>query len=420
MRVACLIVFAVAGAARAGGYAVPNTNARDLSMAGSLIAAQKDAAATYVNPAAMAGLEGLSIVADASLIDFKSAWTSPQGASIGHTDGLLKGAFPPSLFATYGGRSGEIGWGVGAGFNIPFGGNVYWPGDWEGRQQVITVNRRVYAWYLNGGVQPVEQVKVGAGLIYYRTTEELTQAPNFVAQEGSVELGTAGGKLAWQASVELTPLRDVPFTIGFDYKHKADQVLTGTANFENVPPPLAPNALDQGATHALTIPNTFNVGAAYRALPDLLITGAWTLDRFIVYKQDLFLGDRGTTVIVNHDFHNGYTFRLGAEYTDVVPRLTVRAGVLRDIAPSRPDTFHPAIPDSDVWAGGIGLGYRFKPELEVNATYFHAFFDSMTTTPTAAFPGTYNTRANIATVGLVWHMGPTPKGSSAALYQPSK
>ncbi|MFL5378420.1 MAG: hypothetical protein ACJ787_10915, partial [Myxococcales bacterium] len=115
MRVACLIVFAVAGAARAGGYAVPNTNARDLSMAGSLIAAQKDAAATYVNPAAMAGLEGLSIVADASLIDFKSAWTSPQGASIGHTDGLLKGAFPPSLFATYGGRSGEIGWGVGAG-----------------------------------------------------------------------------------------------------------------------------------------------------------------------------------------------------------------------------------------------------------------------------------------------------------------
>ena len=62
------------GAAFAGGYAVPNTNARDLSMAGSVVAGQQDAAAAYVNPAALSGLDGLSVVVNASMIDFRSTW----------------------------------------------------------------------------------------------------------------------------------------------------------------------------------------------------------------------------------------------------------------------------------------------------------------------------------------------------------
>src|SRR5438067_7071871 len=187
-------------AAFAGGYAVPNTNARDLSLAGSGVAAQQDATAAYVNPAALAGLEGLSIVADASLSDFRGAWTSPAGPSAGHVDMHQKGAFPPALFASYGGKSGETGWGVGAGFNVPFGGNVYWPSGWPGEQAILTVNRKAYGFYLTGGVQPLSQVKLGGGLVYYRTTEDLVQGPNFVSNPGLVGLATGGGKLSWQAS----------------------------------------------------------------------------------------------------------------------------------------------------------------------------------------------------------------------------
>ena len=402
----------------AGGYAVPNTNARDLSLAGSAVAAQNDATAAYVNPAALAGLEGLSVVANGTIIDFRSAWTAPGGASSNHVDMTRKGAFPPSLFASYGGKAGDTGWGVGAGFNIPFGGNVYWPAEWPGNQSILTVNRRGYAVYLTGGVQPLKQVKVGGGLVYYRTTEDLSLAENFLVQEGRAEIGTAGGKLSWQASIELTPFADVPFTLGLDYKHKADQILNGTAHFTNVPGALLPNALDQDVRHDLTIPNLFNVGAAFRVLPNLLLTAAFTLDRFIVYKRDVFAGNLGTTVIVNHDFTNGETYRAGAELTELIPHLTVRAGILRDIAPSRPSTFHPAIPDSDVTAASIGLGYAFSPDLELNGTFFHAFYDTLTTTADAAFPGTYDTRANIVTLGIVWHMGSQPRGNSAALVHP--
>jgi long-chain fatty acid transport protein len=418
MKILIAAAILLPAAAWAGGYAVPNTNARDLSLAGSAVAGQQDATAAYVNPAALAGLEGLSIVANGTVIDFRSAWTSPAGAPSGHVDMIRKGVFPPSLFASYGGKSGDTGWGVGAGFNVPFGGNVYWPGDWPGNQAILTVSRKAYGLYLTGGVQPLKGVKIGGGLVYYRTTEDLSLARNFLVQEGQAEIGTGGGKLSWDAAVELTPFEGVPFTVGFDYKHKADQVLTGTAHFSNVPAALLPNALDQRATHDLTIPNLFNVGAAYRVIPNLLVTGAFTLDRFIVYKRDVFAGDLGTTVIVNHNFTNSHTFRLGAEYTDVIPKLTLRAGVLRDIAPSRPSTFHPALPDSDVTAASIGIGYSFSQDLELNATYFHAFYDSLTTTSDAAVPGTYDTRANIATVGIVWHMGERPRSNSAALSHP--
>src|SRR5438874_2372582 len=114
---AALLVPAVA---LAGGYAVPNTNARDLSLAGSAVAGQKDATAAYVNPAALSGLEGLSVVANGTMIDFRSTWSATDGNSARESN--LKPAWPPSLFASYGGRSNGIGWGVGAGFNIPFAG----------------------------------------------------------------------------------------------------------------------------------------------------------------------------------------------------------------------------------------------------------------------------------------------------------
>jgi len=401
-------------AAFAGGYAVPNTNARDLSMAGSVVAGQTDAIAAYVNPAALSGLEGISVVVNGTMIDFRSNWNAIDGTGASR-ESNLKPAWTPSVFASYGGKVNGMGWGVGAGLNFPFGGHVFWPGDWPGRFSILTVNRRTYGMYLTGGFQPLPQIKVGGGLIYYRTTEDLALAFNFLGQEGGAELGTTGGKVSFDLSAEFTPVIGVPLTIGIDYKHKADQVLTGHAHFDNAPPALGPNTLDQGATHDLTIPNLLNVGIAYRVLPNLLLTGAWTFDRFIVYKRDLFVGDLGTTLPVNRDYKNGYTFRLGAEMEDLVPKLTLRAGVLRDISPTRPEALSPSIPDADVTAVAFGAGYEIARGVTLNATYFHAFYDATTTASAEVFPGRFETRANILTIGITFRPGEKPRGDSAGL-----
>src|SRR4051794_25209549 len=153
MRKLILSLALIAPAALAGGYIVPNTNPRDLSMAGSDVAAQESAAATYANPSALSKLEGLAITAGAGLIDFRSAWTDP-GNQLGTISMIPKGAFPPAIYAAYGGKlPGEMRWGVGAGLNIPGGGYVFWPGNWPGQTQVVTVDRKVYGVYLTGGLQ---------------------------------------------------------------------------------------------------------------------------------------------------------------------------------------------------------------------------------------------------------------------------
>jgi long-subunit fatty acid transport protein len=94
----------------------------------------------------------------------------------------------------------------------------------------------------------------------------------------------------------------------------------------------------------------------------------------------------------------------------------LRAGLLRDMSPTRPEALSPTIPDSDITSIAFGLGYEFRPGLALNATYFHAFFDEATTVGSDVFPGTFDTRANIVTIGLSYRPGAKPRGDSAALF----
>lgn len=394
-------------AALAGGYAVPNVSPRDLAMAGSLHAAQDDAGAVFVNPAALSRLDGLSLSLAGAMIDNRTSWTGvgPEAGQSGSQ--YLHPAWPPALYAGYGmPLQGDLRVGFGVGLTVPFGGNVFWPAGWPGRFDIQTVNRRIYATYFTGGVQLAKWARVGGGLIWYRGTEKLTQAVNFYP-ESEAALGVSGNKFSFDLSAEFQPIE--PLKLAFDYKHKADMSLSGDATFGNVPPQFSAQARDQGVTHDLTMPNYLAFAASYQVCAAALVTAAFTWDRFIVYDRDAFIGTAGAAIVVPRNYHNGYTFRFGTELTPI-EKLKVRLGVLRDIAPTPPEWLSPTIPDSDVWAGSIGVGYTVLPSLEVNLAYFHAWYDSVTT-PTNAngqynvLPGTYKPYANIASFGLSWNPG---------------
>ena len=396
----------VPASAFAGGYIVPNTNPRDMGMADSAIAAQYSAAATVKNPSALAGQEGFDISVSGSLIDLESTWNDSFGVSPKKNDSAslsTRPAYPPTLFASYGGKYNAMGYGVGVGVSVPGGGQVYWPGGWTGAQQVTSVDRRIYGIYAMLAVQPIRQLKVGGGLIYYRGTEHLTQDVNFISQVGGAELGTAGGQPTFGLSAEITPVADLPLTFGFDYKHQALINFTGFAHFDNAPAALKPGALDQNVTHALMFPNQFNAGVAYRPIAPLLVSAGFTFERFVVYRQDAFVGALGTTVTVPRDYHNGQTYRLGAEYA-VLPALKVRAGVLRDISPTNTDRLHPSIPDASSTAVTVGATFNLTPNLELSGAYFFDKEDTTTTSSAETFRGSYDTHSNILSVGLAYRI----------------
>jgi long-chain fatty acid transport protein len=389
----------------ADGYIVPNVNPRDLAMAGSRVAAEDTAAAAYVNPSALATIPGLNLSLAGSIIDFASTWSDPLGSGLStRTETNL--VTPPALFASWGAKlPNDMRYGVGVGFNVPGGGNVFWPSNWPGQFDILTVDRRIYGTYLTAGLEPLPWLRVGGGAIYYRGTEKLSQ--RIVGTSDVVgTLATSGDAFAYDVSAEVQPIP--PLRIGIDYKHKGDMRLTGHAVFTGTNPPaeLAPLTLDQTVSHDLTFPNTLAVGASYRVVPQVLLSASFTWDRALVYKQDAFLGGAGARIIVPRNYHNGHTYRLGGEVAPV-DKLKVRLGVLRNIAPTPAEWLSPTIPDANVWAGAVGASYEVVRGFTVEAAYYHAFFDEVTTPRGAdgnfnVFPGTYDTHANIASLGITW------------------
>lgn len=390
----------------ANGYDVPNITPRDLALVESAIAAQDDAGAVYANPAALSKVRGLSLNLAGSFLDLKTSWSAPADSSMAGAPGAstkFKPVPPVSLFAAYGLDVGGHGVGFGLGMNVPGGGNVFWQDDWAGRGRIITVDRKVYGFYLTGGAEVLPGLRAGGGLVYYYTTEYLKIGIQ-PFQSAYGELATKGGAPAYDLSFEYTPqVGSRPLTVGLDYKHKATQNLTGDGNFV-VPDSMlttSPPPVDQGVSHQLTYPNVLNVGVAYRPASGVQLTGVFTLSRYKVYGSDTFNGDQGTVIHVPRNYDNGKTFRIGAEY-DVSRRVTVRAGILRDLSGLRTDTYSPTLPDGNAWAGAVGAAWKITPDLSLAGTVFYALLDRVTTSGTIVMPGNYDTNVTIVSAGLTW------------------
>jgi long-chain fatty acid transport protein len=402
MRKITFLAMLLPAVALANGYDIPNTSPRDLAMSASVTADQRDAAAAYGNPAALSKLEGLSTNASLSYLDIRTKWTGPDTGPLAGESAQTKykPVTPVSVFVAYGFKLADHNAGVGFGVNNPGGGNVNYDNEWAGRGQIITVDRRVYGFYLTGGYEVLPKLRVGGGLVYYYATEYLKQGvqPN---DNTYGELSTKGGAPSFDLSAEYT-LPWIPLTLGADYKYKATMKLSGNGKFvvpagflEQEPPPI-----DQGVEHHLTYPSVLNVGAAYRLIQPLLLTGVVTWTDYSVYGSDVFTGDKGADIKVERNYSDGWTFRFGAEY-DINPSFQIRAGFERDISGLDTDFYSPTLPDASSWAVALGGAWNIQKDLAVQAAVFRAFFDKVTATGDA-FPGSYETDVWLASAGVVW------------------
>jgi long-chain fatty acid transport protein len=392
--------------ALANGYSVPNVSARDLGTTGALNAAQRDAGATWANPAALSKLDGLDLVLGGSFLDNQTTWKEAGQSSTTK----FAPAPPPALWAGYGTKIADHAVGFGAGMTITAGGNMRWNDDWAGRFRIITVDRKVYAFTAASGVQLLPQLRLGGGPIYYYTTEYLRQNVDYLTSEGPAQISVRGGALAYSAAAEITPVIGFPLTLSVDYKHQGVQKLEGNAHYSNVPAALSTSLVDQKATHVLVTPNVLHVSAAWKPAQDWLVGADFTFDRYKVYRDDTFRGEFATScpsascVVVPRNYGNGQSYRLGAEYA-YSPRLELRAGVMRDISGLKTSTYSPTIPDGDAWIVAGGLTYVVGPTLSLSGALYYAMLDKVTATGTEAFPGTYQTNVLVAGLTVGWRPG---------------
>ena len=398
LRTLALLAVLAPGLALANGYDVPNVNPRDLAMTSSGLAAQQDAAATYQLPAALSRMgQGLQLSLAGSGLFIFTEWKDNTGTLSPASSKTKSPPAPPvSLFASYGFKLAGYDAALGAGMNVIAGGNVKWPDDWAGRGRIITVDRKIYAGYLSGSLALSSRVRLGASAIYYYGTEYLKQGiqPNL----GSYgELTTKGGKLSGGVSFEADLTDQLRFA--GDMKYLATMRLKGDGHFK-VDGPLQTGVQDQGVTHDLTYPSVMNLGLAYQATPTLLVAATYTYNWYEVYKEDRFIGDKGTVIVVPRHYGNGQTFRVGAEYTGFP--VALRAGVERDLSGFDTDRYSATLPDGNTWAYGLGVGIPVMPGLAVNVSAFYADIDKVKVTGHEELPGTYKTDVLIGAIGITY------------------
>jgi long-chain fatty acid transport protein len=388
-------------AALAGGYAIPNENARDLALGQAAVAAQTGPEAVFQNTAALAGQRGFSVSGSLEMLDNKTSW---DNAVLGSSSTRSHPNYPPAFSLAYGGQLGNgMAWGVGAGAYVPAGGSLYWPDHWAGATRIQSVSQQTVVGRAGVALQPIEHLKVGAAFVYYQVTEKFVQQINYLSSESPASLGLAGGAPSFAVSAEFQiPGRAV--TIGVDYRQQGDVTLKGKAHFEGVPAAFASQLQDQGVTSKTTVPSELFVGFAYQVDPQLKVMAAYTLEGWSVYKSDTFVGDKGFTVTVPRRYRDAWAIGAGVEYQKIpqVPALTLRAGMLRSFSDQPLDTVSPSLSDGKSWAASVGAGYQVLPGLRVDLAYQHAWFDPVSATGIEAFPGTYKTTADLVSLGLSW------------------
>ena len=401
MRILTAAVLLAPLSALAGGYAIPNENARDLGLSQADVAAQTGPEAAKQNIAALAGQEGLGISASLEMLYNRTNWSDP---TLGSASLQPRANFPPEIAVAWGSKlPNGMPYGVGLAFLVPGGGSLIWPSHWAGSGRIQSVDQKAFLWQGGFALQPLEWVKVGASLLYYRVQESLSQELNFISSTGLASLGLSGHRLSYGLSGEFH-VPGVPLTLGIDYRHQAPMTLSGHAHFDNVPASYASALQDQAATEQITLPNDLYIGAAYDVVPNVKVMGSWDLERWRVYRSDTYVGDKGLVITVPREYHNAWVYRLGVEYTkpSFLPALTLRAGALRSIS-DQPGAFvSPTLTDAQSWAFSVGAGYEIIQGLRVDAAYQFAFFDKVTATGVEAFPGSYDTHVHLISAGVTW------------------
>lgn len=401
------VTILVPSAASAGGYVIPNSSPRALALSQAAVADEGGADALFLNTAALAGQEGFDASVAGELLLNQTDWSDPN---LGKASLLSHANTPPAAAFSLGAKlDNGMAWGAGVGFGVPAGGSLKWPTGWAGQEYIQSVNQQVFAIGAGAAFQPLPFLKIGATYLRFQATEELHQSINYLDHFGDAGLAMSGGANGFGLAAEVR-VPTIPLSFGVTYSHSADLSLSGNVHFTNPAPALMPQLHDQGVTEQLTIPNVVFGGVAYEAIPNLHVMAAVSYERWSVYKEDKFIGNDieadGThfTVTVPRSYKDAYLYRLAGEWakTPFLPDLTLRLGVVRSMSDQPTDTISPSLTDGNSWAVSFGAGYNFTPALRVDFGCQLARFDKVTASGMEAFPGSYNTKVELYSLGLNW------------------
>ncbi len=365
---ALLGIMVLAGSAKASGFRLSEQDAKANGMGNSFTAVADNASAVWYNPAAITDLEGTNISAGSVMVapsmthDYTGG--SDKIANVVHV--------PPYLYATH---QLNDNFALGFGFNAPFGLSTDW-GTASQTSYVATLSDiKAFNYNLNGAYKVNDKLSFGLGADYVSLDATLNKM--ITPYHPTWELGLEGTGTGWGWNAAAMYKLMENWKVGVNYRSPVKIDVDGTAKVDAI-------AVSNSATTSITLPDTFQIGAAYQANAKWLVSATadytdWTTYHALQVKSATISTLTGGATDTSTDIKNWksvWAFRLGTEYKKS-DTWKFRAGTFYDLNPVTDQRFETRVPDTDRLAFSVGAGYT-KGNIVVDASYTYLMFINRT------------------------------------------
>lgn len=429
------ILTIVHGTAQGAGFALIEQSGSALGNAyAGAAASAEDASTVFFNPAGLMHLQGSQFVAAGHIVqpsaEFSGSAANPLGATITGGQGGDAGdiGLIPNLYYS---RPLPNGFVFGLGINAPFGLKTEYDADWVGRYHAIESEVKTINVNPTIAYRAAPNLSVGVGVSAQYIEATLSQAidqnslcvlrqvaagasPGAAIAGCAAVTGDAVGTVEgddWSLGYNLGIIYEASAStrVGFAYRSKIKQELSGDATFANAHPAFTmqnvfvPTSVEAG----VTLPETASLSLYHAVNPTiaLLADVSWTRwSRFQELRIDYASAQPDSVTPENWDNSLRYSLGLNYRYNSA---WLLRAGVAYDEEPI-PDSQHrtPRIPGNDRLWLAFGANLRYSPALSFDIGYAHLFVDdtpiNVSTATAGTLSGTYDADVNIVSAQVNW------------------
>jgi len=393
-------------AAFAGGVSFTEQGAAAVGKANAFAGEANDPSAIFYNPAGITQLPGTQLMIGTSIVKLDSTFRSSTTGENTH----LEDQFPiiPHFFITHRFKQWDERLSIGLGIYTPFGIVVDWPDNWQGRFDSTLARLRVTVYNPTVAFQATKGLSVAAGLRVVDAAAEFERKINVGNGESKLRAhDLTAHPIGWNVGL-LYHVTDTT-SLGVQFRSEMQAKFTGSADFTG---PASMVFSNTGFHTSIKLPPQLIVGLSTKIIP------RWTINADIEWEGwrtvgSLPLDFEGSTALDRPGprlWTNSYIYRIGAEYA-ATDRLALRGGFFYDETPIPDNTFDPNIPNANLYAFTIGLGYKwsatsldvayligFYEKRSIDASSIDPFVTGMTGGPPAF--GSYSTMAQVLTISL--------------------
>ncbi len=403
LTAALLLAITIAPRAHAEGYQINTLSATQNGMGHTGTALHLGSESQIFNPAGLTSMrKSVEITGSVTGIFATASATLPDGSKYSTDNSPSTPMSFTAGFSIYDNLK------AGVAFYTPYGSGIDWTDSWPGAVLNQSVSLKAFTLQPTVAWQPVKGLSVGVGLMLTWGNVDLDKGLVSPASFNKLQgiLVALGALPAQQyipyspttipASINLTGKANVAvgvnvgvmydiseqWTVGAMYRSRMHlKVKDGRAalSFANAH---AQGILDNQLgllnqsqfAAQMPCPEVFRLGVSYRPVKPLTLAFDAQLTGWSAYKSlDINFLDEALSAYDQHivkDYHNSWTFGLGAQYA-LTDRFDVRCGLMLDLSPVNRDYYNPETPGMTKLSPSVGFSFRPLPQLSIDAAFLY-------------------------------------------------